>query len=158
MSFTAIAEVSAAMMRLLGLDHADIRVSSLADVEAFYDALLPALGLLRKVRSHVAADGEWYPADERRPPNAIEYMTPVEAGAPGWFIGFIEARSMPSLSRIALRLDEESALPAVHALLTQCGARNIEWSTSSDYPAVFFEDPAGTRLEICARRPSGLHS
>ena len=35
-------------MRLLGLDHADIRVPSLAAVEAFYDAVMPGLGLSRK--------------------------------------------------------------------------------------------------------------
>jgi hypothetical protein len=31
-------------VKLRGIDHADIRVASLAAVERFYDALLPGLG------------------------------------------------------------------------------------------------------------------
>ena len=141
-------------MQLLGLDHADIRVPSLRAVEAFYDALLPKLGLSRKMASHVdAADGEWYPVDEHRPCNAIEYATPVQAGTPGWFVGFIEdARATPSLTRIAFALDAEGDLADLNALLTACDAIKLEWSRTSDYPAIFFEDPVGTRLEICVRR------
>jgi hypothetical protein len=38
-------------------------------------------------------------------------------------------------------------------LVRNAGGRVIEWSIEPTYPALFFEDPAGTRLEICARRP-----
>lgn len=50
-------------MKLLRLDHADIRVPSLAAVEGFYDTVLPVLGLSRKTESHVGPDGEWYDVD-----------------------------------------------------------------------------------------------
>jgi catechol 2,3-dioxygenase-like lactoylglutathione lyase family enzyme len=141
-------------MMLLGLDHADIRVPSLAAVEAFYDALLPALGLSRKSESHVAADGEWHHVDANRPRNVIEYHTPVESGSAGWFVGFIEDSGMiPTATRIAFALDLEANLSGIEPIVRAAGGRVVEWSIDPGYPALFFEDPAGTRLEICARRP-----
>ena len=65
-------------MRLTGLDHADIRVRSIAEVEAFYDAVLPALGLPAKSEAHVAADGEWHGVAPDRPRNAIEYHSTAD--------------------------------------------------------------------------------
>jgi catechol 2,3-dioxygenase-like lactoylglutathione lyase family enzyme len=141
-------------VELLGLDHADVRVPSLAAVERFYDALLPALGLSRKGEAHVGRDGEWTGVDAEHPRNAIEYHTPVVASSRGWFVGFIEAEGMtPSGTRIAFALEREADLPAVEPLVRAAGARIVEWSTDPGYPALFFEDPVGTRLEICARRP-----
>jgi catechol 2,3-dioxygenase-like lactoylglutathione lyase family enzyme len=141
-------------MKIVGLDHADIRVPSLSTVEAFYDALLPALGLSRKSESHVGSDGEWYDVDATHPRNVAEYHTPIVAGSPGWFVGFIEDPDMtPTGTRIAFALDAESNLPAIEPLVRNAGGRVVEWSIEPGYPAVFFEDPAGTRLEICARRP-----
>ncbi|MGP6156392.1 MAG: VOC family protein [Vulcanimicrobiaceae bacterium] len=141
-------------MKLLGLDHADIRVPSLVAVERFYDALLPVLGLSRKTEAHVALDGEWYDVDADHPRNAIEYHTPIEPGERGWFVGFIEVAGMvPTPTRIAFALDDEANLPAIEPLVRGAGSRIVEWTDDSDYPALFFEDPAGTRLEICARRP-----
>jgi catechol 2,3-dioxygenase-like lactoylglutathione lyase family enzyme len=140
-------------VKLLSLHHADIRVPSIAAVEPFYDALLPALGLSRKTESHVGPDGEWYDVGERRARNAIEYNTPVVPGAPGWFVGFIEdAPMLPTATRFAFALDREADLPAVEALVRAAGGRVIEWSIEAHYPALFFEDPVGTRLEICFRR------
>ncbi len=141
-------------MTLHGLDHADIRVPSLNAVEAFYDALLPALGLSRKDESHVARDGEWYDVDASRPRNAIEYSTPAEPGERGWFVGFIEdTTTVATATRIAFALDREEDLAKVEPLIRAAGGRIVEWSSDKTYPALFFEDPAGTRLEICARRP-----
>ena len=141
-------------MKILGLDHADIRVPSLAKVEEFYDALLPALGLSRKSESHVGSDGEWYDVDAARPRNTVEYHTPIVAGSPGWFVGFIEDPQMtPTATRIAFTLDAQENLPAIEPLVRSAGGRIIEWSSDAGYPALFFEDPTGTRLEICARRP-----
>jgi catechol 2,3-dioxygenase-like lactoylglutathione lyase family enzyme len=141
-------------MKILGFDHADVRVTSLAAVEAFYDALLPALGLTRKSESHVGSDGEWYDVDETHPRNTIEYHTPIEPGAMGWFVGFIEDPAMtPTKTRIAFALDTEQDLAAVEPLVRDAGGMVVEWSIDPGYPALFFEDPAGTRLEICARRP-----
>ncbi len=141
-------------MKLGGLDHADIRVRSLPAVEPFYDALLPALGLSRKTGAHVGADGEWTDVDGSHPRNAVEYHTPVVSGERGWFVGFIEdPATAPSATRIAFSLDDESSLSEVEKLLTAAGGRVVEWSIDAGYPAIFFEDPLGTRLEICARRP-----
>ena len=141
-------------MKILGLDHADIRVPSLAAVEAFYDAVLPAVGLSRKSESHVGRDGEWVGVDASHPRNVIEYHTPIEPGSPGWFVGFIEARGMiPTETRIAFAMDSEANLAAAEPLIVNAGGRVVEWSIDAGYPALFFEDPAGTRLEFCARRP-----
>jgi catechol 2,3-dioxygenase-like lactoylglutathione lyase family enzyme len=141
-------------MKLLGLDHADIRVPSLAAVERFYDAVLPVLGLSRKTEAHVGSDGEWYDVDATHERNTIEYHTPIAPGSPGWFVGFIEDRQMiATKTRIAFALDGEANLPAIESLVREAGGCVVEWSEDEGYPALFFEDPSGTRLEICARRP-----
>jgi len=141
-------------MRLLGLDHADIRVPSIAAVERFYDAVLPALGLSRKTEAHVGGDGEWYDVDAAHVRNTIEYHTPIVPGSPGWFVGFIEDPQMiATKTRIAFALDNEADLPAIESLVRTAGGRVVEWSIDDSYPSLFFEDPLGTRLEICARRP-----
>jgi catechol 2,3-dioxygenase-like lactoylglutathione lyase family enzyme len=142
-------------VKLTGLDHADIRVASLAAVEAFYDALLPALGLPRKTESHVGPDGEWYDVDVTHPRNAIEYHTKSEPGARGWFVGFIESDgTVATETRIAFGLDREDDLARIEDVVRAAGGRIVEWSIDPAYPALFFEDPVGTRLEICFRRPS----
>lgn len=141
-------------MKLLGLDHADIRVSSIAAVESFYDAILPALGLSLKTESHVNHDGEWCEVDALHPRNAIEYRTPREPGSAGWFVGFIEnPGTKPTATRIAFALKDEADLLPIELLIDNAGGRIIEWTDDDTYPALFFEDPVGTRLEICARRP-----
>jgi catechol 2,3-dioxygenase-like lactoylglutathione lyase family enzyme len=142
-------------MKLLGLDHADIRVPSLVAVERFYDALLPALGLPRKTEASVAVDGEWYGVDADHPRNAIEYHTPVESGSPGWFVSFVEDRGTTrNPTRIAFALDDEAYLDAIEAVVREAGARVVERSRDGAYPSLYFDDPVGTRLEICARRPA----
>ncbi|HXM07459.1 MAG TPA: hypothetical protein VN936_08340, partial [Candidatus Acidoferrum sp.] len=72
----------------------------------------------------------------------------------GWFIGFVEdASNVANATRLAFALDDEAALAAVETLVRAASGRIVEWSSDADYPALFFEDPLGTRLEICARRP-----
>jgi catechol-2,3-dioxygenase len=56
-------------------------------------------------------------------------------------------------TRLAFALDSEADLAAVEALVRAAGGRVVEFSSDAGYPALFFEDPLGTRLEICARRP-----
>jgi hypothetical protein len=74
-------------------------------------------------------------------------------GTPGWFVGFIEdAPTAPTATRFAFAFDREADLPAVETLVRAAGGRVVEWSSEADYPALFFEDPVGTRLEICVRR------
>ena len=139
--------------RFLGIDHIDTRVKSVAAVESFYDRLMPELGLTVKRKAYVDAAGEWLDADSQRY-NAIEYHEPEKPGEVSRFIGFIEDPLMqPALTRIAFRLETREELPRWVDLLKAAGAMKIEWSADMDsYPAIFFEDPAGTKLELLAKR------
>jgi hypothetical protein len=121
----------------------------------FYDALLPELGLVRKSHAHVAPDGEWHDVDESHPANAVEYFARSDGKRAPRFIGFIEDPAMrPVGTRIAFALASVAELEAWEARLREIGAPALERSEDmSAYPALFFEDPAGTRLELCARRP-----
>jgi hypothetical protein len=136
-----------------GFDHIDVRVKSLPAVEPFYDALLAEIGLPRKRRSHVDAGGEWHDADDARPYNVAEYYEEVAPGKVAFFIGIIEDRAMqPTKTRIAFRLSSRAALDRMSMRLKELGARNLELSEDMEgYPAIFFEDAVGTRLELCAR-------
>jgi catechol 2,3-dioxygenase-like lactoylglutathione lyase family enzyme len=141
--------------RFLGVDHVDVRVRSLALVEPFYDAIMPQLGLVRKTFAYIDPDGEWHDigGDERYV--AVEYFEDAAPGAAERFIGFIEDRSLVSTAtRIAFRVADVSALVAWEAILLANGARAVEYSSDMHaYPALYFEDPAGTKLELCARKP-----
>jgi catechol 2,3-dioxygenase-like lactoylglutathione lyase family enzyme len=138
----------------LGFDHVDTRVRSIKAVESFYDRLMPALGLQRKRYCHVDAAGEWHDPSDDKPYNTVEYYEDVAQGFVSRFIGFVEDKNMrPTFTRIAFRVSDPLDIPRWCAFLAEIGAMNIEPSASDDYPAVFFEDPAGTKLEICARKP-----
>ncbi len=141
------------MSEFAGFDHLDVRVRSLAAVESFYDALMPLLGLPRK--SYALVDGDaWTDLERGGAHNAVEYFEPSVPGRTARFIGFIEDPRHPaSATRIAFA----AAGPFDAALwierLRNLGAGAVEPSEDlKAYPAVFFEDPAGTKLEICARR------
>ena len=137
----------------LGFDHVDTRVRSLRAVEAFYDRLMPELGLPEKRFAHVDDHGDWHDPSDAQPYNTVEYYQASAPGKVSFFIGLIEdAKMIPTLTRIAFRVSS-STLDHWHSLLTSIGAANIEWSASAEYPAIFFEDPAGTKLELVARRP-----
>jgi len=138
-----------------GFDHIDCRVRSLAAVEPFYDALMPELGLPHKRFAHVDAAGEWHEISSEHGYNAIEYYERSQPGRTPFFLGLIErAEHVPGLTRIAFRLERDRMLE-LEGLLAAMGARNVERSEDLDaYPAVFFEDPAGTKLELVARRPA----
>ena len=138
-----------------GIDHIDLRVPSLSAVEPFYDRLFAALGLTRKTHSVVDAEGNWSAAPDGGPYNVSEYYETPVAGEPARFIGIIEDRGMaPVQTRVAFRVESEAALAAWRERLVAFGAVGVEGETSGAYPALFFEDPGGTRLELCARRPS----
>jgi catechol 2,3-dioxygenase-like lactoylglutathione lyase family enzyme len=142
------------MATFQGFDHIDMRVASLAAVEPFYDAFLSALGLTKTRYMNVVA-GEWNDADDTHPANAKEYYGAAEPREVAGFLGVIEDGSPPSATRIAFRVSSPAELHAYRPRLLAWGARAIEWSEDMDtYPALFFEDPIGTRLELCARNPS----
>ena len=59
---------------------------------------------------------------------------------------------MPAHGRIAFAVTKDS-LDEWARVLPELGAREIERSDDESYPAVFFTDPLGTRLEVVARPP-----
>ncbi len=133
----------------LGFDHIDCRVRSLASVEAFYDDLMPVVGLTEKRYAFVDAEGDWHKEFDQY--NAVEYYEPEHPTKPRRFMGLIESPlHRNNETRIAFRVTRES-LPLLVALIERLGAQNIEQSIDDDYPAVFFEDPAGTKLEFIGR-------
>jgi catechol 2,3-dioxygenase-like lactoylglutathione lyase family enzyme len=140
-----------------GYDHVDCRVTSLAAVESFYDELMPALGLPRKRYSYVDDNGSWHEASAAHTYNAIEFFEEPQSDRASCFIGFIERSDhVPGLTRIAFRVTP-GRLTELETLLRSIGARNVERSEDVEsYPAVFFEDPSGTKLEIVARAPQAL--
>lgn len=137
-------------MAFLGFDHIDTRVRSLAAVEEFYDLLMPKLGLTRKRFAHVDARGDWHDVSEERPYNTVEYAE-ESTGSPARFIGFIEDPTMqPVATRIAFRVPRGS-VAEWETTLRSIGAQHIELSADPEtYPAIFFEDASGTRLELHA--------
>jgi catechol 2,3-dioxygenase-like lactoylglutathione lyase family enzyme len=143
------------LIRFEGFDHIDCRVQSLAAVESFYDALMPELGLPNKRFAHVDADGEWHEISTERAYNTVEYFERPQPGETPFFFGVIErAEHEPGLTRIAFRV-ERARMMELEKLLPSMGALNVERSGDLEaYPAVFFEDPQGTKLELVARRPS----
>jgi catechol 2,3-dioxygenase-like lactoylglutathione lyase family enzyme len=140
-------------MTFLGVDHLDIRVTSLAAAEEFYDAFLSGLGLVKKTYSFVDSQGIWTSAADRRLANVAEYFEETAGPGAPRFIGIIEdPAGRPSATRIAFRVGGCADLERWATRLVQLGARSIEWSDDLEaYPALFFEDPCGTRLELCAR-------
>ena len=143
------------MIAFEGFDHIDCRVRSLAAVEAFYDALMPELGLPQKSFAYVDAQGEWHEISGEHGYNTVEYTERPTPGQAPCFFGLIErADHQPGYTRIAFRVGFDRMFE-LERLLERIGARNVERSEDLDsYPAVFFEDPQGTKLELVARRPA----
>jgi catechol 2,3-dioxygenase-like lactoylglutathione lyase family enzyme len=141
------------MTQFAGFDHADVRVNDLAAVEAFYDAFMPLIGLPRKRYAFVDANGEWCDPPQGAATNVVEYYESEPAGRGAHFFGVIEDRApAPHPTRIAFRLPRDCQWQTFFELLPRIGARHVELSADiAQYPAIFFEDPAGTRLELCWR-------
>ena len=136
-------------VEFLGFDHIDCRVRSLPAVEAFYDDLMPVLGLTEKRYAYVDANGDWH--DEFENYNTVEYYEAGHLTKPRRFFGIIE-NPLHRLSdtRVAFRVKVPD-LPSLQALIERLGAQNVEASDDPAYPAVFFEDPLGTKLEFTGR-------
>ncbi|HEY5743039.1 MAG TPA: VOC family protein [Terrimicrobiaceae bacterium] len=118
-------------------DHIDLRVPNLEFVSEFYRKLLPVLGF----KQNLTVEG-W-----------LQYY--AEGEGPTEFFGVTESRShLANENRIAFWVDSVIEVNAIARLLREIGAKNIEgpgYEDSSAYYAVFFEDPAGNRLEVCHR-------
>lgn len=136
-------------VEFLGFDHIDCRVRSLPAVEAFYDDLMPAIGLTEKRYAYVDPNGEWHNEFENY--NAVEYYEREHPTKPRRFFGIIE-NPLHRLNdtRIAFRVRVDD-LPSLQSLLRRLGAQNIEVSEDPNYRAAFFEDPLGTKLEFIGR-------
>jgi predicted enzyme related to lactoylglutathione lyase len=118
-------------------DHVDLRVPRLAEVTAFYELLLPALGFTRRKEQ---TEG-W-----------LEFEAPgYEATA---FFGITEsAAHVVNENRIAFWAETAADVDRVAGVAKCAGARNMEgpMDYAPGYYAVFFEDPCGNRLEVCHR-------
>lgn len=138
-----------------GFDHIDCRVRSLAAVESFYDALMPELGLPQKRFAYVDGLGVWHEISSEHGYNTVEYFERPQPGRTPFFFGLIERTDhQPGDTRIAFRVEFDRMLE-LESLLESMGACNVERSEDLEaYPAVFFEDPQGTKLELVARRPA----
>ena len=136
-----------------GFDHVDMRVPALGAVERFYDELARRLGLTGKRYCNVEFGGASWDEGTADSYNAVEYFEEDVSGRRALFFGVIEETgAQPARSRLAFTVERESldewanALPAI-------GARDVERESDESYPAIFFTDPLGTRLEVCARPP-----
>jgi catechol 2,3-dioxygenase-like lactoylglutathione lyase family enzyme len=138
-------------MTFLGIDHIDLRVPALGAVEAFYDKLFERLGLTKKKYSVVTFGGESWNDASAENYNAVEWYEEHVHGRRVAFFGVIEeAGAAPARGRIAFAVEKDT-LDEWARVLPAMGAREIERSEDESYPAVFFTDPLGTRLEVCAR-------
>jgi catechol 2,3-dioxygenase-like lactoylglutathione lyase family enzyme len=119
-------------------DHVDLRVSSLAKVQPFYEALLPALGFTRDAKIE-----DW-----------LQFEAPE--GPVTEFFGVTEStQHQANENRIAFWAESPGEVDQLAAIAITAGAINIEGPgfEAPHYYAVFFEDPCGNRLEICHRLP-----
>ena len=138
-------------MPFLGIDHVDLRVPSLGAVERFYDAFAERLGLPTKRYAIVQFGGASWDDGTPENYNAVEYYSETVSGRPRMFFGVIEeASAQPARSRLAFAVAEDE-LDEWERFVRHLGARDVERG-DPEYPAVFFNDPVGTRLEVCARR------
>ncbi|MEA2689404.1 MAG: hypothetical protein QOJ39_1797 [Candidatus Eremiobacteraeota bacterium] len=141
-------------MGYLGIDHIDLRVPALGAVEAFYDALFRRLGLTKKKYSLVETGGSSWQDATPDAYNAVEWYEENVSGRAPLFFGVIEEEgAQPARGRIAFAVTADS-LDDWERTLPQIGAREVERNNEEWYPAIFFTDPLGTRLEVCARKPS----
>lgn len=123
------------------LDHADIRVRSLAAGRPFFDALLPAMG-----HTKINADEE-----------SAGYHLPDETGAEQ-FVWIVEdPQHRPNGTRVAFAAATPAEVDRLSAIAQRAGAKAFEPPAlieeyGASYYASFFEDAEGNKFEICCRR------
>lgn len=123
-------------------DHIDLRVSSLAAVQPFYQLLLPALGFTRDAR----IEG-WF-----------QFEAPGNPVAE--FFGITESPGhTANENRIAFWADSVAEVDRLFEVAARAGARNLEGPAfeAPNYYAVYFEDPCGNCFEICHRTNTQLN-
>ena len=119
--------------------HIDLRVSALAEAQAFYDALLPALGFSE--RYHGELWKVWATPDQ--PPAAVYFAITESAG------------HTPNENRIAFSVSSRDEVDRIGEIARMAGATQLsgpkEMPYGPGYYAVFFADPSGNRLEVYIR-------
>jgi catechol 2,3-dioxygenase-like lactoylglutathione lyase family enzyme len=133
------------------IDHVQITVRDLAAAEAFYDQLMPLLGLapLKKGAATIA-EHDFRVVEYQHPRLAFAITSPRAA-----FAGELVHRRRPgSLHHLAFRAGSRGQVDAVHAGLVRIGAtivsapREYPEYTPPGYYAVFFKDPDGIKYEV----------
>ena len=109
----------------------------MAEARPFYEALLPALGFTRNDSNATWLEFE-YDDGER----VTDYFAVTEA-----------KDHLPNQTRIAFWAESQNEVDRLAEVVRNAGARNIEGpGFEGDFHyAVFFEDPAGNRFEVCFR-------
>ena len=119
--------------------HIDLRVGDLAAAEAFYDALLPALGFTERYHG-----GEWK-----------VWATTDELPWTAYFGVTERAAHAPNENRIAFAVGSRGDVERVAAVARAAGALDLtgpkEMPYGPGYYAIFFADPSGNRLEAYYR-------
>ena len=118
-------------------DHIDLRVPDLDSVREFYGALLPRLGF----------------TEDMNIPGWLQFC--AKGNGPTEFFGVTQSPGhTPNENRVAFVASSMAEVEEIAQILREIGARNIEGPSHEDseaYYGVFFEDPAGNRLEVCYR-------
>ena len=115
------------------LGHIDLRVRDLAEAQAFYERLLPALGFTER-----------YHGDEWKVWAAKEPALPWTP-----YFGITEsAGHVANESRIAFAAGSRDDVERAAAIV---GVTPKEMPYGPGYYAIFFEDPSGNRLEVYHR-------
>jgi catechol 2,3-dioxygenase-like lactoylglutathione lyase family enzyme len=121
------------------LHHVDLTVADLAAATAFYDRVLPLLGL-RRIADAPGGEPLW--AGER-----VEIgLVPARSGAAP------HDRYAPGLHHLAFGAVDRAAVDAAHRALQALGVRILDPPAQDDdyapgYYAVFLADPDGLKLE-----------
>lgn len=118
-------------------DHIDLRVPSLQAARAFYETFLPALGFDRDDSSD-----RWLEFERSTGDGVSEYVAVTES-----------PDHRPNENRIAFWADSPGEVDRIARAVTESGGRRVEGPAyeADFYYAVFFEDPAGNRFEVCYR-------
>jgi catechol 2,3-dioxygenase-like lactoylglutathione lyase family enzyme len=121
--------------------HIDLRVGDLARAEAFYEALLPELGLTERYHGET-----WKVWAARDPLPGTAYFAVTESTG-----------HVANENRIAFSVRSAEDVDRVAELARRAGALEVsgpkEMPYGPGYYAVFFADPSGNRLEVYLRPP-----
>jgi catechol 2,3-dioxygenase-like lactoylglutathione lyase family enzyme len=116
-------------------NHVDLRVRDRDRAIRFYDALLGALGLVKR-------------------PGEIEFVSygfPGDAGLAQWFGFTVDPAMQPGQTRISPNASSRTVVDRLAEVARTAGALHCEpphEAYGPDYYATFFEDPDGNKLEV----------